>query len=107
MTGRDIAILAITSVGLLNCFVFCLTYWVKTRGAWWTDEAGQFMMLFFGCLGMVFTVVIANRLFGDYPGREIAIFSLYVILVVATGWPLRLLFRSRRKQGRNENGHTS
>lgn len=107
MSGTDIFAIVLTGIGFLNCMIFCLAYWVRTRGQWIRDEAGQFLMLFFGCLGFVLGLVLANRIFGEYPGRQILVFVLYFALVMATFWPMRLLWTSRRekkKRRRNQNG---
>lgn len=98
MDPIDILAIAITGVGFFNCVSFVSVYWVITRGACWKDEAGQFLMLFFGCLGLVFLLVILNRILGNYPGRSIFSIVLYCILVLATGWPMRLLFGARKRK---------
>jgi len=101
----DLIAICITGVGLLNCLSFCVAYQILTGGAWLKDEAGRFLMLFFGCLGSVFAVVIANRVFDDYPGRRVVIIALYLMLVLATFWPMRLLFQSvkhKRKERKYE-----
>jgi hypothetical protein len=102
MSWYDAVVLGITGVGLLNCLVFCISYWVLTRGHWWGDEAGRFLMLFFGCLGSVFIVVILNRILGNYPGRQIVITILYLALVIATGWPMRLLWQTRQEKRKTQ-----
>lgn len=106
MSWVDWLALGITSIGLLNCVAFCVVYWVTSHGAWLKDEAGQFMMLFFGSLGLVFLVVILNRILGNYPGRSAVGIGLYIVLVLATGWPMRLLFGAqKRRRIRDEQGH--
>lgn len=91
MKITDLVAVGLTGIGLINCLSFCVAYWIKSKGAWVRDEVGHFMMLFFGCLGFLFALVLSNRIYGDYKGREILVLILYFTLVLTTFWPIRLL----------------
>lgn len=97
MTWYVAATLAVTSVGLASCLVFCIGYWIFSKGTWWRSEHGRFLMLFMGCLGTLFALIISSRVFGDWPGRQIVSLVLYLSYVVVSLWPVRLLWISFRR----------
>lgn len=98
MSWFQVATLTITSVGLFNCLIFCIAYAVLSRGKWWKTEEGKFLMVFMAVLGSLFALIISNRLFGDWPGRRLIVTALYLSYVVATFWPIRLLWKARQRR---------
>lgn len=110
MTGLQWAVLAITSIGLINCLVFCAGYQIKSKGGWRKSEHGVFMMLFIASLGTLFALIISTRLFGDWPGRMVVSTLLYTGYVAITFWPTRLLvlaFRDKRALPSERNNNES
>lgn len=104
MTGLQLVTLGITSVGLLNCLVFCVGYHIYSRGNWRRSEHGVFLMLSVGCLGSLFALIISTRLFGMWPGRPVVSLVLYSAYVAVSFWPTRLLWLSYRRKKPVLNG---
>lgn len=96
MTGYDVAVIVVTGIGLANCLGFCLAYWLASSGLWVRDEFGRFLMLFMACLGSLFALIVSTRLWGEWPGRRQVAMALYVVYVLATMWPARLLWLAQR-----------
>lgn len=98
MNWFQTATLCITAVGLINCIIFCIGYWHSSSGSWFNSEYGRFLMMFIGCMGSLFALIVANRVFGMWPGRLVVTLILYSTYVGATFWPLRLLWLSNYKR---------
>lgn len=88
----------VTTIGFWNCLVFCVAYPLSSRGKWRETEIGQWLMISMGTLGSIFLLILSNRLFGDWPGRQWLAFLFYIIYVAVTAWPLRLLYVSMTKR---------
>ena len=87
---------SITATGLLGCITFVIRYAILSGGAWRHTEAGRFMMIVYANMGALFSSVLANLIFGDWPGRRIVTLSLFMAFVIFAWWPLRLLTRARK-----------
>lgn len=86
------ASLLITGIGLWNCTLFCVVYHIHSKGLWKSNEVGRYLMLGAACLGSLFALIISARFFGEWPGRRLVTFILYVGYVGFTAWLLRLLY---------------
>lgn len=90
--------LAETVVGAVACAGFCGWYWWKQKRGWPKTEHGWFMMVLGINLGTLFSLIFTSRLFGPWPGREVAILVLYTGLIGITLWMPRLVYLSYRHQ---------
>jgi len=91
-----LALSLVTSIGFVGCLAFVVSYWWQTRGAWWKEEAGRFMMAVYVNLAILFLLVMVNQQFEDWPGRRWVTFILFLTYVLETWWPLRLLTKAQR-----------
>lgn len=103
MSPYDMIMLAITGTGALGSLAFVLGYHFSSRGAWRKSEAGRFMMAVYACLTSLFLLIIANRIFGDWPGKSIVTVTLFTTYCIFAWWPLRLLSKANRR-GRHRGG---
>jgi hypothetical protein len=92
----DKSSLVVTLIGLFNCIVFCGWYWYRSRGSWMKSEYGWFLMMFIGCLGSLFALIVSNRIFGAWPYRLHVSLALYSSYVLITFWLPRLVWLSFR-----------
>jgi hypothetical protein len=89
-------LVAITIAGLLGCLTFVVRYAILSKGAWFNTEAGRFMMIVYTTLGSLFSLILANQIFGlDWFGREVVTLILFTMYVVFAWWPNRLLTKAR------------
>ena len=95
-------LIGITIAGLAGCLTFVVFYSILSGGKWRQTDAGRFMMIGQANLGTLFALILTNQLLGtDWPGRELITAALFFAYVVETWWPLRLLYRSRKRQNHN------
>jgi len=102
MTPYSAALLVITGVGLAGCLFFCVAYWLRSGGAWWRTEAGRFLMTVYANLAALFALVIANQVFGQWPGRQAVTLTVFCAYVVETWWPARLLWHAQARAERDK-----
>lgn len=96
-------ITGITIFALIGCFTFVLRYAILSGGAWLATEAGRFMMIVYATLGSLFTIVLLNQLFEEWPGRKPITVILFLAYSIFTWWPLRLLRRARSDKRVKQN----
>lgn len=96
----QVLISVVTGVGLAGCGYFVVRYWWRTGGRWMADEAGRFLMVFWGTLGALFALVLCNQWLGDWPGRRVVTVVVFSAFVVMTWWPSRLLTIAQKRRVR-------
>lgn len=84
----------ITGAGIVACVVFIVGYWYVTRGGWFRDEAGRFLMSYAGTVLLLLLIVIV----GPFPLRRALITITYLAFVLTLWWPLRLLWLAQREK---------
>jgi hypothetical protein len=100
MGWYELASLIVTALGLLGCLWFIVDYHYRTGGSWtklgsWSEsDAGRFMMADRVALASLLLLVVSIRVFGQWPGRQIVTFVIYVFYMAFAWWPLRLLHRA-------------
>lgn len=80
-----IATTALAAVGFAGCMYFVAAYWAMTRGAWRQSPVGRHLMAFTFNLGVLLGLVVAARVWGDYPMRvylSALFFGAFVIQIV-------------------------
>lgn len=102
MSWTDVVVVSVTGAGLANCAGFCAAYQLYSGGRWAKDEFGRFMMMFMACMGSLFALVLSSRLWGDWPGRRAVSIALYVVYVLVTLWPSRLLWLAQNDSRKRE-----
>lgn len=99
----------VTASGLGGCLVFVVAYAIRSRGAWMSQEAGRFLMAVYANLGALLALVLANQIFGEWPGRRMLTVSLFVAYCIEAWWPLRLLSQAqedaRRRRAADDKAH--
>jgi len=89
--------LLVTIMGLVGCLTFVTRYWVLSGGRWRDTYAGRFFVVVYSNLAALFLLIIANQIFGDWPGRKVVSLALYLAYVAQTWWPIRLLSIAQQK----------
>lgn len=101
MTWFERLSLMVTTIGLYNCARFVWTYRKRSHGGWSATSHGRYMMFTALVLGSLFALIVSNRLFPGWYGREIVTIGLYFTYVAFTGWLNKLLdlsFPDKNKQ---------
>jgi hypothetical protein len=98
----DMIFMLLTVLGIVGCLTFVSTYWIKTRGAWLKNEVGRFLVITYATLGSLFALIMVNRIFDQWPGRQIITITLFTAYVIFSWWPLRLLFRNQPTVKQND-----
>lgn len=96
----QVLISVVTGVGLAGCMYFVIRYWWRTGGRWVREEAGRFLMVFWGTLGALFALVLCNQWLGDWPGRRAVTVVVFAAFVLETWWPSRLLSIAQKRRRR-------
>jgi hypothetical protein len=91
---RDAIIVAISAIGLVGCVVFIIAYHRRSGGRWRYNEVGIWFMLSRINLGLIFAILLSNRLFGDWPGRSETIIFLTALFALQTFWPSKFIWRT-------------
>ena len=81
-------------VAFVGGAMFIVEYW---RTDWWHHPWGRHVMAFTVNLEALFAVALAGRVFGRYPGREIALLLLSCVLAGTVWWRYALLRRGKRE----------
>lgn len=89
----------LAGAGAIGCLTFVIQYQRSTKGAWRKHEAGLFLIATYTNLGIIFLDLLANLVFGQWPGRDFVGVTLFVTLVALSWWPLRLLRQANGKKG--------
>lgn len=93
----QIWLLVTTAVGFAGCSFFSISYHFRTRGAWSDSEVGWMLMVAWSLLGMILGLVLASRIFGMWPGRELVSVVCYTLLALSPWWPVRLMWKATRR----------
>lgn len=93
---RDITT-AVALLGAAGCWYFVVAYWWTTRGDWMRNPAGRHIQQFTINLGVLFTLIVAARLFRDYPGREVVTLVAFGALVLQVWWRVVLMHRAQHR----------
>lgn len=92
---------ALAAVGAAGCWYFVFAYWLTTAGDWRHNPGGRHVMLFTADLGLLLTVIVAARIWPNYPGRSTVTLVLFGLLVVQIVWRCVLLHRAQRHAREN------
>lgn len=94
-------------LGLIGALVFVTRFQIEVgwRG-WWRSPFGRFLMIRKTLLACLFTIVLLNRMVGDWPGRLVITALLMLAFAIQTFTPYRLLMRVQREQGKNDRDET-
>lgn len=96
---RDVAT-ALTVLGALACLYFVVRYHVTTGGDWRHNPGGRHLMFFTANMGLLFLLIVAARLWPDYPGRLVVTALFYAALVGQIIWRCVLLHRAQHQHTR-------
>ncbi|MEU5668939.1 hypothetical protein ABZ749_00950 [Micromonospora sp. NPDC047753] len=88
---------AVAAVGAAGCWYFVLVYWATTAGDWRHNPGGRHVMLFTADLGVLLTLIVAARIWPDYPGRSVVTLVAFALLVVQILWRCVLLHRAQHE----------
>jgi len=105
MTWFEKLSLMVTTIGIYNCARFVWVYRVRSHGGWRGSPHGRYMMFAALVLGSLFALIISNRLFPGWYGREVVTVGLYFTYVAFTGWLNRLLdtsYPDKKTEGTDE-----
>lgn len=90
-----LATTVLAALGMAGCWYFVAAYWWTTGGGWRRTAGGRHLMAFTANLGGLLTLVVVNRVFGDYPGRQAITLALFAALVAQIFWRCVLLHRAQ------------
>ncbi|WFE45292.1 hypothetical protein [Verrucosispora sp. WMMD1129] len=82
-------------VGFVACLYFVAAYQWLTGGDWRHNPAGRHLMEFTGTLGVLLGLIVAARLWPDYPGRDTITLVVFGLLVAQVVWRSVLLHRAQ------------
>ncbi|QLQ38004.1 putative phage holin [Micromonospora robiginosa] len=82
-------------IGAVACWYFVVAFWVTTRGDWRHNPGGRHLMQFTANLGVLMSLIVAARIWPDYPGRTTATFVTFAALVGQVVWRCVLLHRAQ------------
>lgn len=85
-------------LGLLAALVFVIRFQIEVGWSWWRSPFGRFLMIRKALLTALFTIVLLNRIVGDWPIRGPITALLMLAFAVQTFTPYRLLMRVQREQ---------
>lgn len=88
---------AIALLGAAGCWYFVLAYWITTRGDWSRTSGGRHVMQFTANLGVLMTLIVAARIWPDYPGRMVITLVAFTGLVVQIFWRCVLLHKAQHR----------
>lgn len=86
---------ALAAVGALASLYFVIAYQVTTGGDWRRSPAGRHLMAFTGNLGALLLLIVAARIWPDYPGRQVITLVMFASLVCQVVWRIVLLHRAQ------------
>ncbi|MER7164484.1 hypothetical protein ABT336_00175 [Micromonospora sp. NPDC000207] len=88
----------LAAIGAVACLYFVVAYQVSTSGDWRHSPVGRHLMQFTGCLGLLMGLIVAARLWPEYPGRDQVTLLVFAWLVVQVIWRSVLLHRAQHDQ---------
>lgn len=100
--------IAAVIVGLIAALAFVVRYQYEVGFSWWRhadgepNHFGRFLMIRKFLLSMLFIVILANRVFGEWPGRAAVTALLMVAFALQTFVPYRLLLSAQRATEKQE-----
>lgn len=104
MSLYDTLVFIVVGVGAVLCLVFIITYWVVSGGKWLRSSGGRFMMLTRINILALYLLIMAHRLFGDWPGRKPITVIFFVGFVIGTSiWPISIMRHERIKHELRED----
>lgn len=89
-------------IGLIAAMAFVVRYQIEVGWTWWrhpdgTPNAfGRFLMIRKALLSALFAVILANRVFPGWPGREAVTALLMLGFALQTFVPYRLLVTAQK-----------
>lgn len=86
------------ALGMLAALVFVIRFQAEVGWSWWRSPFGRFLMIRKTLLTGLFSVVLLNRLIGDWPGRSALTALLMLAFAIQTFVPYQLLMRVQREQ---------
>ncbi|SCL31884.1 hypothetical protein GA0070616_4350 [Micromonospora nigra] len=86
---------ALAVLGLAACLYFVAAYQWLTGGDWRHNPGGRHLMEFTGTLGVLLGLIVAARLWPDYPGRDQVTLLVFGLLVGQVVWRSVLLHRAQ------------
>lgn len=87
-------------LGGVASWYFVAAYWWSTRGDWRRTAAGRHIMLITANLGLLMSLIVAARVWPDYPGRQAITAAAFAALVAQIGWRIVLMHRAQRTDAR-------
>jgi D-alanyl-lipoteichoic acid acyltransferase DltB (MBOAT superfamily) len=101
-------IFASVVLGLIAAALFVIRYQLEVGSRWWKNEDGtpnsfgRFLMIRKALLAGLFSLVLANWLLPDWPGRRMVTAILMFGFALQTFVPYRLLISAQRAQEKEE-----
>lgn len=94
----DVIATVLLGSGVLGTAVFVglYTWWTS----WWHSEVGKWLVVYPSSLGLLLANGLVFRLLGDYPGRQVINFVLFLVCVASVWWSVTLLVRVIRRSRR-------
>lgn len=89
--------------GFAASLYFVVAFHVSTGGDWRHNPGGRHLMEFTINLGLLFGLIVAARLWHDYPGRDQITLLLFAWLVGQVVWRSVLMHREQRAQRGREH----
>jgi len=86
---------ALAALGAAGCWYFVFVYWATTAGDWRRNPGGRHVMLFTGDLGVLLSLIVAARIWPEYPGRSVVTLVAFALLVAQILWRCVLLHRAQ------------
>jgi hypothetical protein len=94
---EDLTLLAYV-VAWVGGLAFMVSY---LRTDWWHHPWGRHVMAFMAILEVIFTLALTRRIFGEYPGREVAVFVASWLFAGVVWWRYALIRRGRHRTPTN------
>jgi hypothetical protein len=95
----------LAAIGGVGCWYFVVSYWALTRGDFRLTPEGRHIMQFTANLGVLFSLIVAARIWPDYPGRDAVTLVAFALLVGQIWWRIVLMHRAQhdRSDGRSRS----
>lgn len=92
------ATIAICAVGLFGALGVVGFYHLVTWGHWRESEVGWLIVLPLLDLATIFGLIGTTRMFGDWPGRRVAVLVLVALFALHPWWWLRVVWHAHLQQ---------
>ena len=83
------------------CLTFVTVYW--STAPWWRREWGRHTMAFVASLGLLVGLILAGRIWGDYPGRRQLVLISFAALTVLLWQRVYLVIRAQRPPTKHQD----